>query len=378
MIRSVQDRNATRRTNAVDVPGAPMMLYSDARWRAGFPQIALAAASTLVALSCLGASPMPEISSTADATQTEQPRNARSESAHLRPDHDIGKLLKHPAFAGFARLTLPWDDRAYDEAMPIRDIGKLLPYHTHVNPKVVVSALNRMIDDVAEGRTVFYDIYTEGEKKVDPSLENTGLFFFRGKPGAPFAVIAPGGAFTHVGSVHEGFPYAVEISDRGYNAFVLKYRVGDAGAPATKDLAAAIAYIFRNADSLAVSSKGYSLWGSSAGARMAAAIGSHGTRRFGGPDLPKPATVVMTYTAHSDVGASEPPTFVVVGEFDEISPPSAMEKRVTLLRRAGSEVEYHKYPGVAHGFGLGIGTSAEGWAAEAVRFWEKHVSSTDD
>ena len=56
--------------------------------------------------------------------------------------------------------------------------------------------------------------------------ENTGLFFLRGKPGAPFAVIAPGGGFAYVGSVHEGFPYAVEISNRGFNAFVLKYRAG--------------------------------------------------------------------------------------------------------------------------------------------------------
>ncbi len=347
----------------------------NARLQSGIPNYALATLSMLIAVSCMGATQMDDPSSPANATR---PPQSPRVSAHLRVDDTTGNLLKHPAFAGFARLTLPWDDRTYDETMPIRDIGQLLPYHTHVNPGIVVSGLNRMIDDVAAGKTVFYDIHTQAEKKKDQSLENTGLFFFRGKPGAPFAVIAPGGAFTHVGSVHEGFPYAVEISNRGYNAFVLKYRVGDAGVPATKDLAAAIAFIFRNADSLGVSTKDYSLWGSSAGARMAAAIGSHGTKRFGGPDLPKPATVVMTYTAHSDVGTNEPATFVVVGEFDEISPPSAMEKRVALLRQAGTEVEYHKYPGVAHGFGLGTGTSADGWAAEAVRFWAKHIGATDD
>jgi len=32
------------------------------------------------------------------------------------------------------------------------------------------------------------------------------------------------------------------------------------------------------------------------------------------------------------------------------------------LRKSGTEVEYHKYNGVGHGFGLGIGTSAEGWS----------------
>jgi hypothetical protein len=89
-----------------------------------------------------------------------------------------------------------------------------------------VGALNRMIDDVGKGRTVFYEFYTEAQKRADPTKEQTGLFFFRGRPGAPFAVIAPGGGFSYVGSVHEGFPYAVEISNKRYNAFVLKYVTG--------------------------------------------------------------------------------------------------------------------------------------------------------
>ena len=52
-----------------------------------------------------------------------------------------------------------------------------------------------MIDDVHGGRPVFYDIYTEQQKAEDAAKANTGLFFFRGRPGAPFAVIAPGGGF---------------------------------------------------------------------------------------------------------------------------------------------------------------------------------------
>jgi acetyl esterase/lipase len=103
---------------------------------------------------------------------------------------------------------------------------------------------------------------------------------------------------------------------------------------------------------------------------MAAAIGSHGTASFGGDDLPKPSTVVMAYTAHSDYSSDEPPTFVVVGEQDAIAPPSAMERRIAALRNAGTEVKYHKYRNVGHGFGLGTKTSAEGWVAHAIRFWE--------
>jgi acetyl esterase/lipase len=295
------------------------------------------------------------------------------EVARLRVDDSIGDVLKHPAFAGFGRLLLPWDDRPYDTTMALRNIGSLLPYHSHVDSGVVVSSLNRMIDDAGAGRTVFYDIYTDAQKQAERARKDAGLFFFRGKPGAPFAVIAPGGGFTYVGSVHEGFPYAVEISNRGYNAFVLKYRAGHGRTVATEDLAAALAYIFRNAASLGVTTADYSLWGSSAGARMAAAIGSYGTARYGGSNRPKPSTLVLLYTGHSDLTSTEPPTFVAVGDRDGIAPPATMERRVAALRRQGTEVEYRKYPGVGHGFGLGLGTSAEGWIADAVRFWAKQM-----
>ena len=81
--------------------------------------------------------------------------------------------------------------------------------------------------------TVVYSFYTETQQKQEPARKNTGLFFFRGRTGAPFAVIAPGGGFSYVGSVHEGFPYAEAISSKGYNAFVIRYRAGYGGKVAT-------------------------------------------------------------------------------------------------------------------------------------------------
>ena len=103
---------------------------------------------------------------------------------------------------------------------------------------------------------------------------------------------------------------------------------------------------------------------------MAAAIGSHGVARYGGDDAPKPSAIVMAYTGHSEYSSTEPPTFVVVGEDDGIAPAAVMERRVAALRKAGTPVEFHKYRNLGHGFGLGIGTSAEGWIFEAIRFWE--------
>jgi acetyl esterase/lipase len=290
-------------------------------------------------------------------------------------DDRIVSILGHPAFAGFARLMMPRIDLDIPPDAKIASIASTLPYHQNVDPQVVVAALNRMVDDVATGRKVFFNIYDESEKQRTRSKSQTGLFFFRGKPGAPFAIIAPGGGFSYVGSVHEGFPYAVEINKRGYNAFVLRYRVGYGESSATADLAAAISYVFRNARALEVGTQDYSLWGSSAGARMAAAIGTHGVAN-GGDVVPKPSTVVMAYTGHSEYSAEDPPTFSVVGEQDRIASPSIMKRRADALRNAGVIVEHHKYPALGHGFGLGTGTIAEGWTDEALRFWSAQTNRT--
>ncbi|MGA1860989.1 alpha/beta hydrolase [Azospirillum sp. 11R-A] len=305
--------------------------------------------------------------------RTDDGRNARQTA--LGPTSTVGDLLVHPAFTGFAKRILPWDDRPYDASLPLSNVGTMLPYHSHVDAGVVISGLNRMIADVSSGRTIFYDIYSEAEKRAQPAKEHTGLFFFRGPPGAPFALIAPGGGFAYVGSVHEGFPYALDINNRGYNAFVLKYRTGQGGRVATEDLATAVSFVVRNAATLEVGTEDYSLWGSSAGARMAAFIGSHGVAAFNGDNLPKPSAVVMAYTAHADTSSNEPPTFAVVGEQDGIAPPSSMESRIAVLHRSGTPVEFHRYPNVGHGFGTGRGTSADGWIINAVRFWERRMNS---
>ncbi len=305
--------------------------------------------------------------------ETEPRRATAGPSAHLRADGQLRDLLNHPAFSGFAPLLLPWDGRTYDGNAALRSMGDLLPYHSEVRPDDMLGALNHMIDEIGAGRKVFHDFYSDAQKREEPARRFAGLFLYRGRPGAPFAVVAPGGGFSYVGSVHEGFPYALEISKRGYNAFVLKYRAGLGGEVATEDLAMALSWIIRNAGTLGVDTAGYSLWGSSAGARMAAAIGTHGVARFGVRELAKPATVVMAYTGHSDYARSDPPTFVVVGDRDGIAPASRMAQRVEALRRAGVPVEFHVFRGVGHGFGLGTGTSAEGWVVDAVRFWRDKI-----
>lgn len=299
-------------------------------------------------------------------------RGAEMQSNHVSADTTIGQLLHHPAFANFGEHLLTRTSDATQREMPLRNVGALLPYHSAVDVPTVVASLNHMIDDVNKGCAIFYHFYSEQMRQADRGKMATGLFFFRGKPGMPFAVICPGGGFSYVGSLHEGFPYAMELSRRGYNAFVLQYRVGGGGTPAVMDLAAALSYIFANADSFEVDTKGYSLWGSSAGARMVAYIGSYGTERFGGDTVPKPSALMMAYTGHSEYSQNDPPTFAVVGDRDGIAPARVMEERIKNMQTAGIDATLIMYRNVGHGFGLGVGTAAQGWLNIAIQFWEEH------
>lgn len=42
------------------------------------------------------------------------------------------------------------------------------------------------------------------------------------------------------------------------------------------------------------------------------------------------------------------------------------------MEELGIDTEFHLYPGLRHGFGLGVGTEAEGWIDDAVRFWDRN------
>lgn len=280
-------------------------------------------------------------------------------------------ILAHPAFAGFGRFLLPTGWRAPASGATLGEAGDLLPYHSHVDVDTSVDVVNSLLSAVGTGQTVFYDIYTAEQRAADPSKADTGLFYFRGEPGAPFAIVSAGGGFAYVGSIHESLPYALALSRRGYHGFALQYRTGGARV-AYEDLAAAVSFVFGNEAEFGLSTRGYSLWGGSAGARMAASLGSRGPAAFGGDDLPRPATVITQYTGHRESSAEDPPTYACVGREDGIASWRAMRARIDALTSLGVPTGFEVFPNLGHGFGLGRGTSAEGWFDHAVTFWETH------
>ncbi len=280
----------------------------------------------------------------------------------------ITDVINDPVFEEYGRLIFPVDSSYYSGDT----LGELrLTWYNNIDPDKTVEIVNDLKARAQAGETVFYDIYTEEEKAEDPEKEDTGLFFFRGEAGKQFAVCNAGGGFAYVGAMQDSFPHALELSKRGYNAFALIYRPGS--QTACEDLARAISFIFDHAEELGVDTTCYSLWGGSAGARMAAWLGSYGPGAFGGEDLPQPGAVIMQYTGHSDYTENDPPTFACVGENDGIASWRTMQRRIDALSSLGIPTEFHHYPGLSHGFGLGTGTVAEGWIDDAVAFWEEQM-----
>ena len=244
-------------------------------------------------------------------------------------------------------------------------------WYMRLDTQTTVDVVNRLRADAAAGGQVFYDIYTEAERRADPAKRDTGLYFFRGDPGARVAIVSAGGGFAYVGAMQDSFPHCLALSRKGYNAFALIYRPG--AQTACEDLARAIAFIYQHEDELGVAMDGYSLWGGSAGARMAAWLGSYGTESFGERAYPRPAAVIMQYTGLSEVYGNEPPTYNCVGTSDGIASWRTMDCRIRAIKARGTDAMIEVFEGLPHGFGLGVGTEAEGWLDNAAAFWERQL-----
>lgn len=280
----------------------------------------------------------------------------------------IDEVLSYPGFDGWGRLIFPVDEGYYSGST----LGSLrLTWYSNIQPAKTVEIANYMRDKAEAGETIFFNIYTEQEMIDDPAKRDTGLFFFKGNPVAKAAILSAGGGFSYVAAIHDSFPHALELSKMGYNAFALIYRPG--AQTACEDLARAIAFIHKHAETLEVDVTDYSLWGGSAGARMAAWLGSYGTEPFGEQAYPRPGAVIMQYTGLGEVFGSEPPTYSCVGTNDGVASYRTMERRILSIQANGTDALIEVFPGLSHGFGLGTGTVADGWISSAVAFWERNM-----
>lgn len=197
----------------------------------------LAGAGLLLAGCRAGAAPSSSTPERKDSMQTTTQTYTRTTP--------IETVRNDPVFGDYGRLIFPVE-RSYYSGDTLEQLH--LTYYNNIDPDETVDICNTLRQRAADGQTIFYDIYTEDEKAADPDKADTGLFYFKGNPGAKFSICNAGGAFAYVGAMQDSFPHALELSRKEYNAFALIYRPG--AQTACEDLARAIAFVFTHAEEL--------------------------------------------------------------------------------------------------------------------------------
>ncbi len=301
---------------------------------------------------------------------------------HITDKQSFNYISQHPAFEGFGNYVVPCEGSLGCAVLTPLQIKRSIGYLSKSwDVETIVNSINFLIDEVNAGKTIYYDFYSAEEIASDPSKDDTGLFFIEGGPGAPFALVLAGGGFTSVAMIQESYPIGLALHEQGYNVFLLRYRIGtqegDTDFPeiirrANHDTAAALSYIFDNADRFNVSTEGYSVWGFSAGGTLTLLWGSETESGYANFDLPAPTALIMGYPAASLATAEvQIPVFIASCKDDTLTP--SIEEYVAALEAAGTEVEFHVYETCGHGFGVGVGTDAEGWINFAIDFWNQYL-----
>jgi hypothetical protein len=159
----------------------------------------LAGAGLLLAGCRAGAAPSSSTPERKDSMQTTTQTYTRTTP--------IETVRNDPVFGDYGRLIFPVE-RSYYSGDTLEQLH--LTYYNNIDPDETVDICNTLRQRAADGQTIFYDIYTEDEKAADPDKADTGLFYFKGNPGAKFSICNAGGAFAYVGAMQDSFPHALE------------------------------------------------------------------------------------------------------------------------------------------------------------------------
>ncbi len=259
--------------------------------------------------------------------------------------------------------------------------------------------LNFLKTHIETGEITREKVYSESEVRSDSSKVGVQVLEYRNRGSNKVAIIIPGGGYSNVCSFSEGWPIAQELFERGYNCFVLYYRVfPNAYMPnPIEDVARLVKRIKENYPDLDLN--GYLMLGFSAGGHLAGIWATkQGYPRY---NLPKPKFLSLTYpvidlslkkgvtranclgencseeevkkySVHTNVDENYPETYLWQGRNDQcISFENSliMDKALT---ENNVKHKYVVYDDTCHGFGVGKGTCAEGWIDDMLKFFNEN------
>lgn len=206
---------------------------------------------------------------------------------------------------------------------------------------------------------------------VTPTL--TAYLPERSKATGTGVIIAPGGAFVALAIEHEGYKVARWLQEKGFAAFVLKYRVvekrgegiptgmnmDEVGKYGIADGIQALKVIRQHATEWGVAQNRIGFMGFSAGAMVTSGV-------LLSPDAAtRPSFAAMIYGGPfgvmPSIPAKLPPMFLAWAQDDAVAL-GAIVKFHDALKAAGHKPEVHIYGAGGHGFGMRTqGTSSDHW-----------------
>ncbi len=313
-------------------------------------------------------------------------------------------VLQEPSVKPFKKSMRlgPTGINFFYDALPLGALYHLSPAWEHTG---IPMGIDFFLQEARAGKVQSLPIYTRQELAQDPTKEKAELLFLPGRPGAPYAIIMPGGAYFSVAISVEGLPVGARLHELGYSVFFLRYRCGRNGELPKPfyDLQASVRYITAHAQALQIDPQGYGIFGFSAGGHVAASMG---TDNFGylPQGLPKPGAMILGYPLLSleernfsinfvirtyigrkwretlpptyilnHMDKNYPPTYIWQCRDDKLLPFSGnSEAFQRKARQLGVPCCFRAVNKGGHGLGLGLGSEAEGWLEEAVTFWEAH------
>jgi acetyl esterase/lipase len=171
----------------------------------------------------------------------------------------------------------------------------------------------------------------------------------------PGIMVFPGGGFVYL-SDRETDPVALAWTAEGYNAFVLRYTVRNAGeqvsmeqatVKALADAEEALELIRQNAKAWNTDPDRIACVGFSAGGMLAASLGTTGRV--------KPNALILGYGTGdpADVTSSTPPAFIFATRKDKLVSPVSSLAFAKALEKAGVDFEVHIFQEGPHGLSLG-------------------------
>ncbi len=210
------------------------------------------------------------------------------------------------------------------------------------------------------------------------------------KPNGSAILIFPGGGYNRLAIKKEGYEIAEWLSELGYTAFVLQYRVPDKQEGALMDAQRAIRIVRSKANTYNINPDKIGVLGFSAGGSLAA----RASTRYEDQTYPlvdemdslssKPNFAVLIYPAYLDQGDDNnitpelkvtedtPPMFLFVAADDKYANSSLVMTQA--LREQKVLVELHVVPKGGHGFGLRSGNpAAEIWPMLADSWLKTHI-----